>query len=306
MRCWALLAALLAFGASAQAETPRGVVSLAPLHSLAAAVMAEIGEPVLLLDGPVSPHGYALKPSQARLLAKADLILWIGPALEGFLVRPVGNLGKTADRLEVLRLPDLDRQPRRAGGVWGDEHDDHAPPTTGRYDGLEWDGHVWLDPGNAIRIAQALAERLAALDPANAARYRANAGRLAAELEGLDGELRSMLTPLAGTPYLVFHDAYQYLEKRYGLTPIGALAIDPDHKPSAKTLQTLRERLRAEKAACLFSEPQFDPALMRIVAEGTMARQSVLDPLGADLPRGPTLYPSLMRRLADALSACLK
>lgn len=305
MRYWALLAALLAFGASARAETPRVVVSLAPLHSLAAAVMVEIAEPVLLLDGPASPHGYALRPSEARLLAKADLILWVGPALEGFLVRPVANLGKAAVRLEVLRLPDLERHPRRAGGVWGEDHNDHAPPA-GRYDGLEWDGHVWLDPSNAIRIGGALAERLGALDPANAARYRANAGRLTAELEGLDGELRSMLAPVAGKRYLVFHDAYQYLEKRYGLTPIGALAIDPDHKPSAKIMQALRERLRAEKAVCLFSEPQFDPALMRIVAEGTMARQSVLDPLGADLPRGPTLYPSLMRRLADALSACLK
>lgn len=304
MRFWVLLAALLAIGASAWAEVPRVVVSLAPLHSLAAAVMAEIGEPVLLLDGPASPHGYALKPSQARLLAKADLILWVGPALEGFLVRPIGNLGKAADRFEVLRLSDLERHPRRAGGVWGEEHDDHAPPT-GRYDGLEWDGHVWLDPGNAIRIAHALAERLAALDPANAARYRANADRLAAELEGLDGAIRATLTPLAGKPYLVFHDAYQYLEKRYGLTPIGALAIDPDHKPSANTIQALRERLKTSSAACIFAEPQFDPALVRIVAEGTMARRSVLDPLGADLPPGPTLYPTLMRRLADALSACL-
>jgi zinc transport system substrate-binding protein len=305
MRLAFLSLGFLLLGPPAGAEVPRVVASIKPLHSLAASVMAGIGEPELLIDGPASPHGHALKPSEARRLAKADLVLWIGPALEGFLIRPLANLGKATLRLEALRIAGLERHTRREGGIWGEDHD-HHPSRAGRYDGMEWDGHVWLDPRNGARIAASLAERLGALDPQNGDRYRVNAERLGEALVRLDEELRGRLSPLAGKPYLVFHDAYQYLERRYGLTPIGAIVLDPERKPSAKTIQALRNRLKSSPAQCIFAEPQFDAALARTVAEGSKARLAILDPLGADLDAGPDHYASLLRRLAGSLASCLE
>ena len=167
------------------------------------------------------------------------------------------------------------------------------------------DAHVWLDPANAGAIVRAVAAELAELDPANRAAYEANAGRVLARLDALDLELRDRLEPVRGVPFMVFHDAYQYLERRYGLNAVGSVTPGPERQPGAQHLREVRARIQELGARCVFSEPQFEPRLVATVIEGTDARAGVLDPEGGATEPGPDAYFDLMRANADALVGCL-
>lgn len=169
----------------------------------------------------------------------------------------------------------------------------------------EIDGHVWLDPQNAKLIAMTIATELGALAPTHADTFRRNATALSQSLDQLDGDLSATLKPVGAKPFIVFHDAYQYFERRYGLTPAGSVTVNPDVPPSAKRLSELRRKTSDLKAVCIFAEPQFAPRVIDTIAEGTQMRRGVLDPLGASVPAGPDLYFSLMKGLADSIRACL-
>jgi zinc transport system substrate-binding protein len=165
--------------------------------------------------------------------------------------------------------------------------------------------HIWLDPANAKALAAAIATALGEADPSNASAYQANAERLRQQLDELDRSLRERLAAVTDRPYIVFHDAYQYFEHRYGVNAVGAITINPTVRPSARRLGEIQARLRKLDAACVFAEPQFEPTLVDTVIEGTSARTGVLDPLGAALDAGPDQYFQLMNGLADALVDCL-
>jgi zinc transport system substrate-binding protein len=167
------------------------------------------------------------------------------------------------------------------------------------------DLHIWLDPHNAGAMVDAIAMALSAVDPAHAATYQANASKIHNQLAALDLDLRERLAPVQDRPFVVFHDAYHYFEDRYGLNAVGSLTVDPQRRPSAKRLREIRARLAELDAACVFAEPQFEPALVDTVIEGTGAKKGVLDPLGAALEAGPQQYFQLMTGLADSLVACL-
>lgn len=244
-----------------------------------------------------------MRPSDARALEQADLVIWIGPGYEGFLERPMAALAGRARSLILAQAPGATTRNARGGGVW-DTHD-HGHGHSHAKRGPEIDGHMFLDPVNAKAFARAIGAALAELDPANAERYRANARALEAKLDALDVELATKLHPLAGRPFIVFHDSLQYLEARYGLTPAGSITVGPERRPSAQRLQRLRDRIARANAICVFAEPQFDAALVRTVVEGTRARTGTLDYVGAEKAPGPDLYFNVMRGLATDLSSCL-
>jgi zinc transport system substrate-binding protein len=282
---------------------PRIVTSFPLLQSLTAAIAGSI--PETLVKGGGSPHTYAMRPSDARALEHADLVIWIGPGYEGFLERPMAALAGRARSLVLAQAPGVVARNARGGGVW-DAHDHGHGHSHGHAKrGPEIDGHMFLDPANAQAFARAIGAALVELDPANAARYRANAAALEARLGALDAELGATLRPLAGRPFIVFHDSLQYLEARYGLTPAGSITVSPERRPSAQRLQRLRDRVARANAICVFAEPQFDAALARVVVEGTRARTGTLDYVGAEMAPGPELYFNVMRGLAKDLSSCL-
>jgi len=310
---------LLACGATAaRAGEPPGVVaSILPLHALAAAVMEGVGRPHLLVPPGASPHTFQLKPSEAKKLQEADLVLWVGETLETFLEKPLRTLPKRARVVAVGELPGVETLPPRSGGVWGEHGHDHghgqghrhkhgkAPAGVGEHDrGI--DGHLWLDPMNGKAIVLGLAEVLAGRDPERAERYRANAAREAARIEALHAELEARLSPVASRPFVVFHDAYQYFERRYGLSAAGSITVSPERPPSAKRLAALRKTIRERGAVCVFAEPQFKAPIVASLAEGTGARTSVLDPVGAPpIEPGPGAYRALLDKLGRDLATCL-
>lgn len=275
---------------------PTVLATVKPVHSLVAAVMAGVGEPELLIGGALSAHSYELKPSDAHNIRHAAVIFEVGPDMESYLAGPLATLGRKVIALE--KAPGVRLLPARHGGLWGDDQDhdhDHGPT----------DPHIWLDPQNAIAMTREIARTLAATDPAHAAAYRANAANEIAEINRLDGELKTKLAPVRHKPYLVFHDAYQYFETHYGLSAAGSVTVAPDRPVGARRIAELRKAVTEGRVVCLFREPQFPPKLIETLDADTKARIGVLDPLGADLKPGPRLYPTLMRDLAQSLSSCL-
>ncbi len=296
-RIFLVLSMFLALPAAA--ATPNVVASFPPLQSVVAGVMDGLGAPETLVRGGASPHGYALRPSDARLLEAADLVVWVGPQYELFLAKPLATLAARARSLTLAGIDGATKLPAREGGAWEDDGHHHAHAEGGI------DGHMFLDPANMKRLAAATGDALAALDPANAARYRDNAKATQDRLDALDRELDAKLRPLAGRPFIVFHDAFHYLENRYGLSGAGSVTVDPERRPGALRIQKIRERVRRAEAACVFAEPQFEPGLVRTIVEGTSARLGTLDYVGVGVPPGPAAYETIMRALAESFAACL-
>ncbi|WP_245659416.1 zinc ABC transporter substrate-binding protein [Limimonas halophila] len=289
------------------------MASVKPVHSLVASVMDGVATPELLVSGGQSPHTHSLAPSDAAALSRADLVVWVGPALEAFLTRPMANLVDADARLRLSEADGVRLLETRTSGVWDGGHGhDHSGDGGGHAHGEgkrppadRTDPHIWLDPANAKAVVRAVAQRLQALEPANADAYAANAAATRKRIDAVDAEVRERIAPVRDVPYAVFHDAYHYFERRYRLNAVGSITLSPERRPSARRLQAIRETVGERGAACIFREPQFAPQLVRTVAEGTDVRVGVLDPLGAAIAPGPDLYPKLMRGLATSLRRCL-
>jgi zinc transport system substrate-binding protein len=302
------LIGLLLAAAPAYAEAPRVVASIAPIHSLVAAVMQGAGEPELLIPAEVSEHDYALKPSDLRKIAEADLVVWIGESLEAYLVKPLETEGVA--NLELIDAEGIN--PHAYGDAGGHEHEEHHTAAEEDHDNehghhhFGLDPHVWLDPLRAVAIVNAVAERLTEINPDGADVYAANARLKVAGLEALNSELSTQLAPLRDKPFVTFHDGYSYFVERYELNQVGQLIVHPEEQRSgAATLGALRSTIADEGVACAFAEPQYDPSAIQSLAGDAEMRVGVLDPLGAGLEPGPTLYDALMRKNADAVAACL-
>ncbi|WP_373088652.1 zinc ABC transporter substrate-binding protein [Sneathiella sp.] len=309
----ALLTLFLASGPAAAAETGDVVVTLKPLHSLVQGVMGDTGEAVLLVNGIASPHGFSLKPSQIRALQKASVVFYVDEAMETFLDNALAALPPRVRRYAFAEKAGIDILPLREGGAWdAHHHEDVHHHGADHHNGEEQDHahgednlHVWLAIGNAQKMVAAIAAELTQIHPENKAIYAANAAAFEARLVKLDAALEQKLAPVRARPFVVFHDAYAYFERAYGLTAVGSITIDPDQPPSARRLQEIREKITAAGAVCLFREPQFDDKLVRTVAEGLPIRLGTLDPLGIGLQAGPALYGTLMTNLASDLVECL-
>ncbi len=312
------------FFTSPAVAQPNVVVSIPPLHSLVAGVMEGVGKPTLLVKGGASPHTYALRPSDARALEDADLIVWIGEDLERFLAKPVSALGTSARSLETMNAPGVHLlypagQDEPAGEVHEHEnehgrehaeatvrsHEDHDDDHGHHHDPNSANPHIWLSPENAKAIVSAVADALEAADPENAARYRSNQQNQVQRLEALSADMHKVLAPVAEGHFVVFHDAYRYFAEAFGLRQVGAITVNPDRMPGARHLSELRQKVLDLGATCIFREPQFTPKLAEAIVSGTSARLGILDPLGAGLETGPDLYFRLMRGNAQSLADCL-
>lgn len=326
-------AALLFMPSLAFAAPPEVVVSIKPIHSLVAAIMKGVAEPSLIVEGAASPHTYNMKPSNARALEHADVVFWVGPGLEAFLEKPLDALAGKAKVVELEGAPGITKLPFREGGAFeahdhgehehdehaeGEHHDDHGAEhaeasgeEAGHADEHHHDEHggtdmhLWLDPMNAKVMAGAIEATLIEADPANAARYKANAKALDDELTALDKEIAETVAPVADKPFIVFHDAYQYFEHRYHVRVAGSITVSPETMPGAERVSQIHAKVKELGAVCVFAEPQFEPKLIKVVTEGTDAKSGTLDPEGGAITEGPELYSTLLRGMAKSLADCL-
>ena len=320
---------LFSFISYAEAE-PKVVTSIKPLHSLISYVMDGVGSPNLLVDGSSSPHTFQLKPSHATMLQEADVVFWIGEDLESFLETPLDSIAVNArkitlmdsDQIELLKFREKnvfeDHHDEHEGHDDHDEHEEHADghdeheghddhdeheghDDHGHHHG-EFDIHFWLDPEIAKSIVKIASLELSKVDPANQATYQTNASNAVSELDKLINDTRTKIN--SDAKYIVFHDAYQYFEQRFGIEVIGALTVNPEVLPGAKQLAEIREVIEHEKVNCLFSEPQFNPSIANTIAQDTGIKAAVLDPLGAELEPGKELYFQLINDMASSFESC--
>jgi zinc transport system substrate-binding protein len=305
---FALAAFFAAAISTASLAAPAVVATIKPIHSIAANVMAGLAEPKLLLEASASEHTAQLTPSQLQALHNADLIVLVGGNLEAFLDKALKNPDIAGKKLfEAGELPGLPVLPVRSGGLWEPHHDDERSVRGDRdREHDDNDPHVWMNPENVKVIARALAATLSELDRENAVKYHANAEKFAADLDRLSRDIAASIEPVHDKRYIVFHDAYQYFETRYGLRPAGSIAVSAEVMPGAKRIKEIHDRIAATGAVCVFAEPQFESKYVETVIENTGAKASVLDGLGATEPAGTQAYAGMMRKFVTALVSCLE
>ena len=315
---------------AAQADVPRVAVDIAPLHSIVASVMGSLGTPDLVVPPGASPHGYSMRPSEARALDRADVIVWVGPTLTPWLEGPVETLGAGAASISVLNVQGTFLLDIREGENFaahdhdhghedehGDGHDDeheegHADEHGDGHDdehgdahvdhGDEIDPHAWLDPQNAAVWAGEIATNLAELDPENASTYAQNAQMFQQQMTALETELNASLSQVRGRPFVVFHDAYHYFEHRFEIEAVGSVSDSDATAPSAARVSALQATITDLGAVCALAEPQYNPGLLTAIGAATLG---VIDPLGAEQKPGPELYPNVLRAIAGSLVDCL-
>ena len=302
------LASALISGISITAHAEINVVSsVKPLHSLVSGVMEGVARPDLIVKGSASPHTYSLRPSQARQLEDADLVFWMGHELESFLEQPLEAIATKGHIVELIDSSKLKKIKMREGGMFDahahDDHDEHEGHDDHGHG--EFDVHVWLDPENAKVLVDEIKLALIELDPVNASKYESNSNKMNMKLDQLIDEVSKKLESEQGKGYVVFHDAYQYFEQRFGMSAVGSITVSPEVVPGANRIRELKNKINELNAHCVFSEPQFEPKLVSTVIEGTQANTGVLDPLGASIKDGPELYFTLIRNMADSLHECL-
>ena len=303
-----LLGGLMAAAATAGAAD-RVVATFKPVHSLVSAVMAGVGEPYLIMKGGASPHTYRMRPSDAGLIGKARVIFMIGDLIESTLAGPIHKFGSKARVVELADVPGLVRRPVRRGGAFEDDGHDHGHGhghgKGQSHDDEAFDMHVWLDPLNAGLMAIAIARTLSEIDPANAAKYGANADALVARLDELTAQIAAELAPARDKPFIVFHDAYHHFEERFGLKAVGSAVVSTGRSPGVRRVRELRKKVREIGVVCVFAEPHYDPRFVKLITEGTGARGGTVDPVGITIKAGPEMYFNLLRGMATSFKACL-
>lgn len=286
---------------------PKIIASIVPVHSIVANVMGDVGTPELLLSGKNSEHAANLSPQQLSDLGQADVVFMIGSGLEHKLGQVSGSDAVGGRKFFSLsEAAGIKTLPVRQGGTF-EAHEEHEGEAPDGHDGaiLKFDPHVWLDPENVKAMTNAVAADLSKADPGNAKTYEANAAAFVASLDQLTANITAETKPIQNKPFIVFHDAYQYFEKRFGLTAVGSISDVSAAAPSAKRLNEIRSKLEETKALCVFREPQFDAKYVTVVLEGSQAKAGVLDPIGSELTPGPTAYAELLTRLAKGARDCL-
>ena len=308
--------------------------------------MDGVAKPDLIVDGYASPHGFAMKPSHAKMLQNADLIFWVGEDLESFLEKPLNSIAKKAEKIELMEIKGLQVLKFRERNIFDDhddhghddhddhgkkeddhdhddhgkkeddhghddhddhgkkedDHDDHGHDDHEGHAHGEFDPHIWLDPINAKVILNEMVEHLIENDPKNEAKYKSN---LATALKEIDKLTIDVMTDLSSSvSSIVFHDAYQYFEERFNVNILGAFTVNTDVMPGAEQLAEIREIIEHDKVACVFSEPQFNPDIIKAVAKDMNIKTGVVDPLGATLDPGKDLYFNLIRNMSASFKGC--
>ncbi len=277
---------------------PRVIADIAPVHGLVARVMMGIGTPVLLVEPGASAHDFSLSPSSTKALAQAAAVFWVGEPLTPWLKRPIENVAKNAKSVELLSLSEKFLLPARTSQK-------HAHTHQHGHSLEDFDAHAWLDPKIASYWLKIIAESLSVIDPKNSAKYRENADVGQLQIETGLMELSKQLVPLKDMPVAAYHDAYQYLEHRFNLKFLGAIADGDATPPSARRVAELRKRINQYEAFCILTEPQYPSQLIQSISSRNHVRHGIIDPLGKDIPIGPGFYTAFLKSIGNSLSSCM-
>ena len=278
------------------------VTTIKPIHSLVAGVMDGLGSPSLIVDGSNSPHNFSLKPSHAKMIEDAEIIFWVGEDLETFMIKPLESIANNATKVSFMDLDSIIKLKFKEENIlevegYDDDHDDHDKHADG-----EFDAHIWLDPKNAIEIVNEIAKTLSLKDPNNKNVYYSNAEKLNHSLNELIEKINLSINKDAR--FIVFHDAYQYFEKRFDVSSAGALILNEEALPSAKKVSEIHKIIKKQNINCIISEPQFNPNIIKSIAQDSSILTGSFDPLGSSFDTNKNLYFEMILSLSNSLKDC--
>ena len=291
------------------ADVPQVTTDIPVTHSLVTRVMAGIGTPDLIVNRGASPHDYSLRPSNAASLEAADLVFWISSELTPWLEGALKTLAADAKVIELMDTKASTVLPFRDGATFethshrhkhdedGHDEDEHAT--------VNIDPHGWLDPDNGKTWLDVIATELSKIDPENTDIYFDNVSQGKTDIDAVISEIDATLATFRGTNFIVYHDAYQYFERRFDVLAAGSISMGDVSDPSPARIAEIRQTVEELDMTCVFSEPQFNPELVATVVDGTKARAHVIDPLGTRLALGADFYLNLLRNIAQTMASCL-
>ena len=291
------------------ADVPQVTTDIPVTHSLVTRVMAGIGTPDLIVNRGASPHDYSLRPSNAASLEAADLVFWISSELTPWLEGALKTLAADAKVIELMDTKASTVLPFRDGATFethshrhkhdedGHDEDEHAT--------VNIDPHGWLDPDNGKTWLDVIATELSKIDPENTDIYFDNVSQGKTDIDAVISEIDATLATFRGTNFIVYHDAYQYFERRFDVLAAGSISMGDVSDPSPARIAEIRQTVEELDMTCVFSEPQFNPELVATVVDGTKARARVIDPLGTRLTLGADFYLNLLRNIAQTMASCL-
>jgi ABC-type Zn uptake system ZnuABC Zn-binding protein ZnuA len=220
-------------------------------------IAGDSAEVATLVPNGFDAHTYEPKPSELALLEDADLIVLADENLNAAITGLV-NLSGVADRivdLNAAALDPADRIYREAGNKAS------ANP------------HTWTSPVLAAKWVGPLTEQIVALVPDAEQTIRDNAAALTADLEALDADIRAAFTPLAGNAKMVvYHDAWEYFGREYGIRVVGALQAVNFAEPSAAELAKMAEQIREENVNAFFGSEVFPSDVLEALETESGAR----------------------------------
>lgn len=269
------LLAVLLLWSSISTASPTVVVSIAPVHSLIAGLMQGVGTPTLLTNSSICPHHHSLKTSERMTLDSADIVFWVGPTLESYLVSPLKTLSPQP------RIITLSQMPER----------------------VEDDPHFWLDPQKAMLVVNQALKILVKADPKHQEEYQNNANRILKKLEALDNVIEQKLQPVQNQPFIVFHDAYQHFVRRYHLRQLGSLTVDPEIPPSIQRVDSILALIKTHSIGCVFIEPHTSSQWVGWLESKLCIR--TLDPIGSSDSHSEEAYLTLLKNLSQEVYECL-
>ena len=303
------------------------VVTLSPIHSITSAITKGARDPDLLIDKQGSAHHLSLRPSQARMLQNAELVIRVSAGLESFLDQTLQSMGGKSRLLtlatidsssllairESLHLKSLGNHSLRNNSEHGAQAGNSDGNAANNADSIAIDTHLWMSPQIVKQWVKPIALELSQLDPQYAELYQLNASELIQRLDELDKHIAESIEAIEKPVLVVYHDSYQYFEKRYGLQSVAALHDHADNRVGARSLQALFKQLEAHdtdaeqnsERFCLLVPPaQLEAGIVEQLTDNDHLRIVKTDPLGWHFKPGPDFYFEMMRELADGLSAC--
>ena len=253
-----------------------------PLQLIAESIVGESGTVTSIVGRQDSPHQFVLTPSDRLAIASADLLIWIGPELEVYLADFLNDESRSGSIITVLENPAL----------------------TIHKINDEIDAHFWLNSDNGIALAKEIKDRLIEIDQAQAAQYQSRFESFVAEIETTNRDLTERFST-SHNNYLVYHNAYQYFERQFGLQHSVALLADPETQPGIQHILRTRELVENSMPNCLLVEPESSMELVTTLTDGMDIRTVSVDHLGYDVLPSDNPYRQLLLQVAESFESCI-
>lgn len=296
-------------GSAAQEGEVRVIATTTHVADLARAVGGDRAGVDSLLTPGSDPHDYEPRPSDARALAGADVVLRSGGDIDewfGGLVESAGTDAPTVSLLESVRTIEGDDD--HGEEAHGDEEGEEQHGEEGSAEGAGLDPHWWQDPTNAMAAVMEIRDALVAADPEGRETYAANADAHVAELRALDEAIAACMgsIPAEDRKLVTTHDALGYFAQRYDIDVVGLVvpALTTRAQPSAGAVAELTDAIDDEGVETIFPESQLPAGLEQAIADEAGAQVGPglwTDSLGPQ-DSGAATYLEAMRFNAQAMA----